>query len=52
MAHHIASWLGIPVGIVIVAMFVLRKVGMTIRDRRKQAREASQPDPRQGVPGE
>jgi hypothetical protein len=41
MAHHIAAWLGIPVGIVIAAMIVLRKKGMALRARRQQARQAA-----------
>lgn len=31
MAHHIAAWLGIPIGIVIAAMVILRKRGMELR---------------------
>ncbi|HEY6314837.1 MAG TPA: hypothetical protein VIY52_29115 [Streptosporangiaceae bacterium] len=41
MAHHIAAWLGIPVGTVIAAMVILRKKGMAMRARRHQARAAS-----------
>lgn len=41
MAHHIAAWLGIPVGIVIAAMIIVRKKGMALRARRQQAREIS-----------
>jgi hypothetical protein len=41
MAHHIAAWLGIPAGIVIAAMVILRKRGMALRARRQQARTAS-----------
>ena len=47
MAHHIAAWLGIPIGIVIAAMVILRKRGMELRARRQQAREGSRPTPRQ-----
>ena len=47
MAHHIAAWLGIPIGIVIAAMVILRKRGMELRARRQQAREGSLPAPRQ-----
>lgn len=43
MAHHLAAWLGIPAGIIVVAMFALRKVGMALRDRRQQARDDSRP---------
>jgi hypothetical protein len=42
MAHHIAEWLGIPTGIVIAAMMILRKQGMALRTRRQQARAAKQ----------
>jgi hypothetical protein len=44
MAHHIATWLGIPTGIVIAAMLILRKKGMELRARRQQARAAKQSD--------
>jgi hypothetical protein len=47
VAHHIAAWLGIPAGIVIAAMFILRKKGMALRARRQQARDASRAAPRQ-----
>lgn len=40
MAHHIAAWLGIPAGIVIAALVILRKKGMALRARRQQARQA------------
>jgi hypothetical protein len=43
LAHYIAEWLGIPTGIVIAAMIILRRKGMALRARRKQARTASQP---------
>jgi hypothetical protein len=42
MAHYIATWLGIPTGIVIAAMLILRKKGMELRARRQQARAAKQ----------
>jgi hypothetical protein len=45
MAHHIAAWLGIPAGIVIAAMVILRKKGMALRARRQQARAASHSAP-------
>lgn len=38
MAHHITAWLGIPAGIVIAALVILRKRGMALRARRQQAR--------------
>ena len=41
MAHQIAAWLGIPVGIVIAAMVILRKKEMALRARRQQARQAA-----------
>jgi hypothetical protein len=47
MAHHIAAWLGIPAGIVIAAMVILRKRGMALRARRQQARAASRSAARQ-----
>jgi hypothetical protein len=40
VAHHIAAWLGIPAGIVIAAMVILRKRGMDLRARRQRARQA------------
>ena len=46
-AHYIAAWLGIPIGIVIAAMVILRKRGMELRARSQQAREASLPALRQ-----
>jgi hypothetical protein len=42
MAHHIAAWLGIPTGVVIAAMMILRKKGMALRARRQQARAGRQ----------
>jgi len=47
MAHHIAAWLGIPAGIVIAAMVILRKKGMALRARRQQARASGGPGPGQ-----
>jgi len=47
MAHHIAAWLGIPAGIVIAAMVILRKKGMALRARRQQARDTSRMGPGQ-----
>jgi hypothetical protein len=50
MAHHIAAWLSIPVGIVIAALVILRKKGMALRARRQKARAAGswhEPDTRQ-----
>jgi hypothetical protein len=41
LAHHIATWLGIPVAVVIAALIILRKKGMALRARRQQARQAS-----------
>jgi len=52
MAHHIAAWLGIPAGVVVVALFILRKAGMALRARRQQARDASRPAPGQRPLGE
>ena len=48
MAHHIAAWLGIPAGIVIASMVILRKKGMELRARRRQAWDVNRPaTPRQ-----
>jgi hypothetical protein len=44
IAHDIAGWLGIPAGIVIAAMIILRRKGMAFRARRKQARAGQGPD--------
>jgi hypothetical protein len=41
MAHHIAAWLGIPAGILIAALVILRKKGMALRARRQQVRQAA-----------
>jgi hypothetical protein len=38
IAHYIAGWLGIPAGIVIAAMILLRRKGRALRARRQQAR--------------
>ncbi|MEU8976825.1 hypothetical protein AB0D11_48220 [Streptomyces monashensis] len=42
-AHYIAGWIGIPTGIVIAALFILRKRGMEYRARRQQARKTTTP---------
>lgn len=42
IAHDIAGWLGIPTGIVIAALIILRKKGMALRARRKQQRTSRQ----------
>lgn len=47
IAHDLATWLGIPAGIVIAALIILRKKGMALRARRKQARASSQSLPDQ-----
>jgi len=47
MARHIAAWLGIPAGIVIAVLVILRKKGMELRARRQQARAASRSAPGQ-----
>jgi hypothetical protein len=44
-AHDIAGWLGVPAGLVIAAMIILRRRGMALRARRLQAREARQSAP-------
>lgn len=40
IAHDIAGWLGVPTGIVIVALIILRRKGMALRARKKQERAA------------
>ena len=49
IAHDLATWLGIPTGIVIAALIILRKKGMALRARRKQARAARQAAPAEPV---
>lgn len=44
-AHDIAAWLGIPAGIVIALMFILRKRGKEFQQRRKLQRAASRNAP-------
>jgi hypothetical protein len=46
-AHDIAGWLGIPIGIVIAAMVIVRKRGMALRARRQQARASGAAPPGQ-----
>ncbi|QHA07760.1 hypothetical protein GQF42_34600 [Streptomyces broussonetiae] len=43
LAHYIAGWTGIPTGIVIAALFILRKRGTELRARRTQARRSTAP---------
>ncbi|WP_369394376.1 hypothetical protein AB5J72_47675 [Streptomyces sp. CG1] len=43
LAHYIAGWIGIPTGIVIAALFILRKRGMELRARRQQTRKSTAP---------
>jgi hypothetical protein len=43
IAHDIAGWLGIPTGIVIAALIILRRKGMALRARRKQEHASRQP---------
>jgi len=38
IAHDIAGWLGLPAGIVIAAMIILRRKGRALRAHRQQAR--------------
>jgi hypothetical protein len=38
IAHDIAGWLGVPAGIVIAAMIILRRKARTLRAHRQQAR--------------
>jgi hypothetical protein len=42
-AHGIAAWLGIPTGVVIVIMLILRKRLRELRVRHKQHRQAAAP---------
>jgi hypothetical protein len=42
IAHDIAEWLGIPAGIVIAALIILRKMGMALRASRKRKRASRQ----------
>ena len=46
-AHGIAGWLGVPAGVVIAAMIILRRRGMALRARRLHARDAHQSAPGQ-----
>lgn len=39
-AHDIAGWLGVPAGVVIAALIILRRRGRAAWARRKQARAA------------
>lgn len=50
-AHDIAVWLGVPAGLVIAAMIILRRRGMALRARRLQARKARQSAPAQRADG-
>jgi hypothetical protein len=51
-AHDIAGWLGVPTGIVIAVMIILRRRGMALRAQRLQAREADQSAQGQRADGE
>jgi hypothetical protein len=52
IAHDIAGWLGIPAGIVIAALIILRKKGMALRASRKRERASRQPASQQPAPGQ
>jgi hypothetical protein len=52
IAHDIAGWLGIPTGIVIAALIILRKKGMALRASRKQHRASGQSVSEQPAPGQ
>jgi hypothetical protein len=52
IAHDIAGWLGIPAGIVIAALIILRKKGMALRAKRKQQRASGQSAHEQPAPGQ
>jgi hypothetical protein len=42
IAHDIAGWLGIPTGIVIAGLIILRRKGIALRARRKQEHASRQ----------
>jgi hypothetical protein len=46
IARDLAGWLGIPAGVVIAAMVLLRKRGKELRARRHQARQDRAAGPR------
>jgi hypothetical protein len=51
IAHDIAGWLGIPAGIVIAALIILRKKGIALRANRKHehaSRQSVSEQPAQG----
>lgn len=52
IAHNIAGWLGIPTGIVVAALIILRKKGMALRARRKQEHASRQLFQGQPAPGQ
>jgi hypothetical protein len=52
IAHDIAGWLGIPTGIVLAALIILRKKGMALRASRKRERASRQSVSKQPAPGQ
>jgi hypothetical protein len=48
ISHYIAEWLGIPAGIVIAAMIILRRQGRALRARRQQVRAGHIAEPDAG----
>ncbi|WP_160311293.1 hypothetical protein [Streptacidiphilus anmyonensis] len=39
-AHDIATWIGLPTGLVMAAMFVLRKHAKDLHGSRRQSRQS------------
>jgi hypothetical protein len=52
IAHDIAGWLGIPTGVAIAALIILRKKGMALRARRKQEHASRQAVSEQSAAGQ
>jgi len=52
IAHYIAGWLGIPTGIVIGVLIILRKKGRAVRASRKPERASRQLVSEQPAPGQ
>jgi len=52
IAHDIAGWLGIPTGIVLAALIILRKKGIALWASRKQQRARRQLISDQPTPGQ
>jgi hypothetical protein len=41
LAHHLATWIGVPAGVLIAGAFILRKKGMAAMKARRQAKESA-----------